>query len=223
MACQRRDSGRAQGGRITNPSIGGPHVTYTPVDDYFGIDTFTYRLVGADAPDYVRTVTIDVVSVLDPLVLVDDSVEFVNQGEPVEVDVIANDSGEALAIVSVTQGGLGTVSIQGTSVVYTPDPGVSGTDLFDYVATDGTTQATATVTVTMTAPTIVTSTTTTTTTTQPSTTTPTTTTAPVVGTTTSTPIGVLPATGGSDRWLVALALVALALGAWFVRVARPRT
>ncbi len=56
-----------------------------------------------------------------------------------DIDVLANDTdpdGDALALTGVTQGALGTVSIVGNVVRYTPNAGQSGPDAFSYSVTD---------------------------------------------------------------------------------------
>jgi hypothetical protein len=61
-------------------------------------------------------------------------------GTPVTIAVLANDTdadGNPLTITSVTQGAHGTVTISGTSVIYTPAAGFVGTDSFAYTITDG--------------------------------------------------------------------------------------
>ncbi len=75
------------------------------------------------------------------------------EGVSVSVDVLANDSdpdGDSLAILSVSNGQNGTVSITNGIVRYVPNSGFVGTDKFSYIATDsngGTGTATVTVTV----------------------------------------------------------------------------
>jgi hypothetical protein len=61
-------------------------------------------------------------------------------GTPVTIAVLANDTdadGNPLTLTSVTQGTHGTVTISGTSVIYTPAAGFVGTDSFTYTVSDG--------------------------------------------------------------------------------------
>jgi hypothetical protein len=61
-------------------------------------------------------------------------------GTSLTIAVLANDTdpaGQSLTITSVTQGAHGTVTISGTSVIYTPAAGFVGTDSFTYTVTDG--------------------------------------------------------------------------------------
>lgn len=101
----------------------------------------------------IATVTVTVVPVNDPPVAVNDAATA-ESGWPVSVPVLGNDSdidGDALTVVSVTQGANGTVVINGgATVTYTPTLGFVGTDTFTYTVSDGNGgTATATVTVTV--------------------------------------------------------------------------
>ncbi len=69
---------------------------------------------------------------------------------PVEIRVLDNDTdrnGGPLNVSAVTQDSIGSVTFDGTSVQYTPDPGQAGTDTFSYTVSDGQLTATSTVTV----------------------------------------------------------------------------
>ncbi|PKN83099.1 MAG: hypothetical protein CVU47_00390 [Chloroflexi bacterium HGW-Chloroflexi-9] len=76
-----------------------------------------------------------------------------NEDTPVTIAVLANDTdadGDTLSVASVTNGTKGTAAVSGTSVVYTPNANLNGSDTFTYVVSDGTLTATGTVTVTIT-------------------------------------------------------------------------
>ena len=84
-----------------------------------------------------------------------DDMGTTEQGQPVMIDVLANDEdadGESLTITAVTQGDDGAVTHNGATVTYTPNAGFTGADEFTYTVSDGTDDATATVMVTVTAP-----------------------------------------------------------------------
>lgn len=73
-------------------------------------------------------------------------------GTPLEINVLANDQdtgGDALFISSVTQGALGSVVINGTTLTYSP--AIAGSDTFTYIVSDGTNSDSATVSVTVSA------------------------------------------------------------------------
>lgn len=69
------------------------------------------------------------------------------------LDVLANDTdadGDSLAITGVSEPANGQASVSGSQVIYTPEPGFTGTDSFTYAVEDGFDgQDTATVTVTV--------------------------------------------------------------------------
>src|SRR5690606_12017640 len=88
----------------------------------------------------------------DPVVAADDTATT-PEDVAVVIYVLANDPGEELEVTAVTQPTNGAVTItdDGATVTYTPDPGFVGTDTFSYTVTDGdgnTDTATVTVTVT---------------------------------------------------------------------------
>ena len=74
---------------------------------------------------------------------------------PVTIDVLANDTGVELSVVSASQPEQGStvVNLDGT-ITYTPGEDFSGEDAFSYVITDGPQMAVGTVTVTVEAPVI---------------------------------------------------------------------
>lgn len=139
---------------VSGPSNGtatvdGNVVRYTPNDDFFGTDIFTYSMneTGGTGPNSIGTVTITVTNVNDAPVLVNDTAqaeENVVRRIPF-ASLLANDSagpGEdsiqtlnitSVAAVSATGG---TVAIDGTDVVYSPDTSFAGTFIFTYHATD---------------------------------------------------------------------------------------
>src|SRR4029078_5813292 len=83
-----------------------------------------------------------------------DDAATTTSGQPVTVDVIANDSdpdGDPLTVQSVTGTSLGTRTIVGNQFAYTPAAGVLGTDTFNYTINDdrgGTASASVTITIT---------------------------------------------------------------------------
>lgn len=122
-----------------NPTTGV--VTYTPVTDYAGNDSFSYTvedpagLVSAPA-----TVSITVIDINLPPVAVDDLLQH-SSVAPITIDVMANDydpdnAHDELSIVSVTNPSIGTVSIVDGTIVYTPSGTFSTTVTFSYTITD---------------------------------------------------------------------------------------
>ncbi len=88
----------------------------------------------------------------NPPAAVDDTAST-SENTAVDIDVLNNDSdpdGDPLHINSATDPSHGSTVNHGSHVTYTPDPGFTGTDTFDYTAGDGkggTDTATVTVTV----------------------------------------------------------------------------
>ncbi len=99
-----------------------------------------------------QTLTIDVYDVNDLPTVVDDSVT-VDQNTTATIDVLANDSdldGDTLSVAAVTQPTNGSVTINGSTVEYTPNLNYFGNDSFTYTATDGFDTVTGSVNITVT-------------------------------------------------------------------------
>lgn len=96
------------------------------------------------------TVTVNVNNVNEAPVAGDDSAET-EEDVPVTINVLNNDTDvdSAISVSAVTQGANGTVSTNGTTIVYTPSAGYNGADSFTYTVTDGQLTDTATVSVTV--------------------------------------------------------------------------
>ncbi|MCU1545466.1 MAG: tandem-95 repeat protein [Homoserinimonas sp.] len=103
--------------------------TYTPERNISGLDTFTYTLT-ADGGISTATVSI-VVQPSAP-----DDVSVTAAGSPVEIDVLANDSGTGMTIVGHTAPAHGAVIQRARLLVYTPWARFSGRDSFTYTAQD---------------------------------------------------------------------------------------
>ncbi|GAA3427743.1 hypothetical protein GCM10018953_49260 [Streptosporangium nondiastaticum] len=80
---------------------------------------------------------------ISPTKAVDDITS--TQGKPVSVSVLVNDTATAPVISNVATPGHGTATISGNTVVYTPGPGLVGSDAFTYTITTACGTATATV------------------------------------------------------------------------------
>jgi hypothetical protein len=127
--------------------------TYQPATNYDGPDAFTYRASANGATTGVLTAAITVAPVNDPPVATPDDLGASLLGATVTQTapgVLGNDSdvdGDGLTAVldqGVTHGSL-TLNTDG-SFSYTPEPGYTGPDSFQYHAFDGT-AASSTVTV----------------------------------------------------------------------------
>jgi VCBS repeat-containing protein len=130
--------------------------TYTPDDDFHGVDTFTYKASDGTAESPVATVTITVNPVNDLPVASDDA--YATDEDLAlnitAIGVLANDAdidGDPLSAVLVSGPANGTLTLNGDgSFTYTPDANFNGTDSFTYKANDGTADSNvATVTITV--------------------------------------------------------------------------
>jgi VCBS repeat-containing protein len=127
-------------------------VTYTPDPNYNGPDTFDYVITDGSLDD-TGTVTVTVAAVNDPPVANNDSALAAEDGPPVAILVLTNDSDVEgpVSVSSASDPPHGTANVvSGTTVTYTPDPDYSGADNFTYTISDGDgATATATVSVTV--------------------------------------------------------------------------
>jgi VCBS repeat-containing protein len=133
----------------------GNAVTYTPFGNFTGTDSFTYTISDGRGGTATATVTIDVsVTHINNSPQAQNDSATTPQGTPVTIYVLANDldpDGDMLALDSVGSAGNGSITSDGSSVIYTPNPGFTGVDNFTYTISDGkggTDTATVTVTVT---------------------------------------------------------------------------
>jgi subtilisin family serine protease len=135
---------------VTAIVVGG--VSYTPAPGFSGSDSFGYTVSDGQGGFATATVSVTVMAANHPPVAADDSA-ITNQGVPVTVLVLANDSdvdGDTLAVSGVGQPAHGTAAIGGGGAVYTPAAGYYGSDSFGYTVSDGQGgTATATVSITV--------------------------------------------------------------------------
>jgi hypothetical protein len=126
--------------------------TYTPAPDAHGTDSFTFSVSDGVAPPVVATVGVTV-SPVDDAPTAGDVSGTAATGEPASLALVGSDvDGDDLTFVVTEPPANGTVTVTGSTAVYTSAPGFAGTDTFRYVADDGTAQSgPATVTVVVTA------------------------------------------------------------------------
>ena len=148
----------SQGGTVAI-GPGGANVLYTPAPNFFGTETFTYRVADGDGGEATGTVTMTVTDVADPALAVNDTFTVAENAAEADLDVLANDNQanadapETYTITAVTQPANGTVEIadDDSSVLYQPNANFVGTDTFTYtIMDDDGTSSTATVNVTVT-------------------------------------------------------------------------
>jgi VCBS repeat-containing protein len=126
---------------------------YTPDENFFGEDSFTYEASDGKAESDPVTVTITVSATSDAPVALDQSV-IVNKDTSKEITLVATDAdGDTLeySIVDLPMNG-GVVLVENVAT-YTPTEGYAGLDSFSFKANDGTSDSnTATVTITVNTP-----------------------------------------------------------------------
>src|SRR5207244_495386 len=142
---------------LSQPSHGalsgtGANLTYTPVLDYNGSDSFTYRVNDGTANSNTATVTITVREVNDTPSASDDSKNVTGNSVLTfpAADLTTNDStgpanevAQTLTVTAVTSTGSthGTVSLSSGTVTYTPTTGYTGSVSFTYTVCDNGTTA----------------------------------------------------------------------------------
>jgi DNA/RNA endonuclease G (NUC1) len=132
-------------------AIVGGKAVYTPQENYFGSDSFTYT-VSDGAKTAEGTVSVAINSVNDNPVAASDSAAT-NEDVPVTIDVVLNDTdvdGDALTLTGVGTPINGTVSVVGGKAVFSPAANYHGIGTFSYMVSDnhgGTSSAVVTVTI----------------------------------------------------------------------------
>ncbi|MFB9068826.1 cadherin-like domain-containing protein [Pseudofulvimonas gallinarii] len=131
--------------------VAGNVVVYTPAAGFTGNDAFSYTvgdLRGGIDTGFV-SVRVDAAANTPPVAVNDTTTT--TSGTAISIPVLANDSdpdGDPLTIIAVGTPALGTASIAGANILYTPGAGLVGADSFSYTIDDGNGgQASATVTV----------------------------------------------------------------------------
>lgn len=114
--------GQAEHGTVSL-DVDASGISYWPEKGYSGPDSFTYTVTGQDGATATATVNIKVLP--DGI----DDFETTYQGQPITIDpedLLANDKGQGLTLVSVQDPKYGEVAIQDGKVVFTPDPEYAG-------------------------------------------------------------------------------------------------
>ena len=125
----------------------GADVLYTPLSDFFGVESFTYTIDDGNGLQDTATIIVTVDNVNDDPTANDDSATVQEDSTGNVLDLLANDTiapdeGETLTITSLTgvdvQPDFATrVVNNGSNVEYTPPADFFGREIFDYEIGDG--------------------------------------------------------------------------------------
>lgn len=125
----------------SNGTVTGDDATivYLPDENYFGNDSFQFKVSDGNFESDPQTVSISIAAVNDPPVAMDDSFErSMNAQTFVELDVLDNDSdidGDALILQSASVD-IGSVSINNNMLRYAPPNGFVGDVVMEYLMSD---------------------------------------------------------------------------------------
>ena len=146
-----------EGGTVTL-SDNGDFVLYTPAANFDGTDTFTYTIRDNNGGEDTATVTVNLQPASDVPTAGDDAFPLDEDVVDFPLEVLDNDSSNAVGGGDVTvvavgtpdQGGVVSIGTDGLNVLYSPSPDFFGTETFSYTINDeGGLSAQATVTVTV--------------------------------------------------------------------------
>ena len=114
-----------------------PLLTYTPNENFFGDDSFSYIASNGEYTSEPASIGISVEAVNDAPEAVDDQVTVI-EGQEVIIDVLANDTdveNEALTVTSASTN-QGRVTVVENQVSYLAEDNASGTVIIDYTIID---------------------------------------------------------------------------------------
>lgn len=127
----------AQGTVVNN---GDGTATFTPAADFTGEATLTYTVSDPDGSTDEGQAVVTVAAPGNAAPVTVDDTAVTNQGAPVDIDVLANDTdpdGDPLTVSAASSpNGTVTINPNGT-LTFTPAPGFNGPAVIDYTASDG--------------------------------------------------------------------------------------
>jgi len=124
--------------RVSGESLIGtaPNLIYTPNSNFYGSDSFTFKVNDGTEDSALATVSITVSPINDPPMANGDTAETQEDTPIVRIDVLANDTDvddDSLKIISITQGKNGSVTINPDSTLaYSPHAKFYGSDVFTH-------------------------------------------------------------------------------------------
>ncbi|TBR23423.1 tandem-95 repeat protein, partial [bacterium] len=131
-------------------AVQGSSIRYTPNPDFNGADSFGYTVTDLREGTVSARVAVTVLAINDAPVAVADAA-YTPEDTQVALSLLANDQdvdGDTLALSAPAHSNRGgTLTVQGTSLLYMPPVNFFGTDSFPYSATDGLLAASTSVTV----------------------------------------------------------------------------
>ncbi|MBB1290143.1 tandem-95 repeat protein [Pseudoalteromonas sp. SR43-6] len=143
----------AASANIGSVSVVGNQIQYTPAADDNGLATVTYTVSDSNGGASTATLTITIKPVNDAPIANADTATMDEDAAPILINVLANDSdedGDSLAI-STASADIGSASVVGNQIQYTPAANTNGLATVTYTVSDnngGTNTATVAVTIT---------------------------------------------------------------------------
>jgi len=125
---------------LNNKEITAPNLTYTPTANYFGIDSFTFKVNDGESDLTTATVNITVTDVVEPNVapIANTQTVSLNEDTPKVITLTANDvNGDTLTYSIVSQPTNGTLTGTSPNLTYTPTLNYIGADERTFKANDG--------------------------------------------------------------------------------------
>ena len=113
-----------------------PNLSYTPKDNYSGVDQFTYKVSDGSVDSRVSTVTITVNGINDAPIAKGDFLTM-NEGVALPIKLIGSDIDGDRLTYEISPPQNGTLSGTAPNMVYEANDGFSGTDTFSFKVNDG--------------------------------------------------------------------------------------
>lgn len=123
-----------------------PNIVYTPNPDYFGVDSFDFRVYDGKLYSDPATVSIMVNSVNDPPVAADQTITALKD-TPFDITLSGTDIDGDELTYSVTNPTHGMLIGTAPNITYTPDSGYVGDDSFTFTVNDGNLESTAVISI----------------------------------------------------------------------------
>lgn len=116
--------------------VSGSTIIFTPVANANGVGSFTYAANDGQINSAPATITLDVVAVNDAPTAISQTVQT-NEDASVTIPLEVNDiDGDALTTTIGYASTNGSLSVSGTTVMYTPNSNFAGSDSFTYRVSD---------------------------------------------------------------------------------------